>query len=282
MQTQQSQANPPSEFPHLAVAVKHDGTHVGLLYRVTEAPPKFLHLGWHHELYDDDTIRNGYAWAACSGFDDHEGRDMASWLRKIYQANIGRIPYGFNYWPGACFDEDGLFTPSREGLGLTCATFVMALFEAQSYPIANVASWKARADDQEWFKKVVHELRTHSNASAEHIQAQIDGMGRAVRFRPLEVVACASSYEEDSIGFEQAVSLAAEFVEDLTTNWNGTPPPYELLARVAGTEPKTASADDAEQVSPKDGKNIAKVAQAPARKDVADAAPGKEQSTPHK
>jgi hypothetical protein len=216
MQTTPSQAAPAqSNYPHIAVAVNREGSHVGLLYRLNSAEPKLLHLGWHHELYEDDTIRRGYAWTACVGFAGSEGRDLASWLQKVYRANVGRIPYGINYWPGACFDEDGVFTPSHDGLGLTCATFVMALFEAKSYPIINIGSWKSRADDEEWFNNVVDDLKNRSSASQEHIDAQIAAIGNAVRFRPLEVAAAAAIYDEDPIAFEQAVPISEQFKSDL-------------------------------------------------------------------
>jgi len=235
---------PPHKFPYIAVAVKNNGSHIGILYRINNGDARLLHLGWHHWLLDDESIRDGYAWAACEGFSEDEGRDFASWLQKIYKLNNGRIPYGINYWPGAHFDENGVFTPSRNGLGLTCATFVMSLFEAHSYPIINTGSWEKREDDQQWFQDVIERLKDPSQtpaASPEHIDAQINSMGSAVRFRPLEVAAAASIYDIDPIEFKYAIQIAEQFKNDLHTHSNShDTSPLQLIA-IQHVNPENAS-----------------------------------------
>jgi hypothetical protein len=216
MENQLSQIEPLPSYPHVAVAVTTDGKHVGILYRPDDNEPNLLHLAWHHDLRDARGLPANYAWSACRGFDEDEGRDLASWLRKIYQANLRRIPYGFNYWPGACFEEDGTFRPSREGHGLTCATFVMALFEAKRYLIMDTASWVARAEDAGFFTELYENLKDAPGITAEHLDAQAGAIGAAVRFRPLEVAASAAVYENEPVTFDEAVPVAERFLQNLS------------------------------------------------------------------
>jgi len=141
------------------------------------------------------------------GFQNTEARDFASWLQKIYRSNVNRVRYGFNYWPGACFDSDGSWNPSADGIGLTCATFVMDMFHSYGYQILDTATWKKRPEDQAFFSWVIQHLA--GRAPEGYIQSQRDALAAAVRFHPLEVASCAARYDAEPIKFEQAISMAS-------------------------------------------------------------------------
>ncbi len=104
------------------------GRHIGILHQ-DEGSDAFLmlHLAWHHRLRKE-APPVGFLWVDPA---IHPRRlvQVAAICRKIWKANsAGGIPYAFSP-PNDCFDVDSgkyLFGPTR--LGLTCATFILALF----------------------------------------------------------------------------------------------------------------------------------------------------------
>lgn len=186
------------------------GSHIGLLLRDRDGSVRFLHLAWHKQLELDSGIRNFYAWANCNEFDDDDddatGRDIASWMIKVGNINRGRIPYGIKYWPGACFDDAANFSPSVEDIGLTCATFVMAMFESQSETIIDTANWPSRPGDKDWAAHIIDDLSCTGNS--EHADIQAKSLENAVRFKPLEVAAAAIVYRGVASAQHQLINFA--------------------------------------------------------------------------
>lgn len=122
----------------------------------------------------------------------------------------GNIPYGFNV-EGRFFDKTGSWI-GEEGVGLTCATFVLAVFRAMSLPLLKTEEWICRIDDREWQENVIRTLIT-SGASSDHIHKQRSNIGGA-RFRPSEVMASATS-DYTPIGYIEALNLSEMIIEQL-------------------------------------------------------------------
>jgi len=109
------------------------------------------------------------------------------------------MPYGFSP-PTDCFSEETaqfLFGASK--VGLTCATFALAIFEFAGVTLAKYDSWLPRPDDSDWQGQVLEMLENHG-ASTEHLTAVRNEIG-SLRFRPEEVAAAA-------IGFPPAIDFA--------------------------------------------------------------------------
>ena len=74
--------------------------------------------------------------------------------------------------------------------GLTCATFVLAVFASEGYNLINTTEWPHRPEDEEWHKSIIDTL-IYFKAEAEHIANVLSEKGCA-RFRPEEVsLSCA-------------------------------------------------------------------------------------------
>lgn len=206
-----------TNVPRIAAVISggEDQRHLGLLYRRGDAELRKLHLGFHHYLCDDAPDLDGTsAWIGCGDLDDTEANTFATWLAKIWEKNHKRMPYGIRYWRGPHFDlADGKYLPSETGCGLTCATFVMALFEAFRYDIVDIETWPNRDSDVDFQNCIIEALNNPRHVrnvdidSAEHqahVKSQIDSLGKAPRFRPEEVACSVGLCEGEPISFQVA------------------------------------------------------------------------------
>ena len=85
------------------------------------------------------------------------------------------------------------------GLGLTCSTFVLTLFESAGIPLADLTRWIARPGDDEQHRILIEKMRNGipgfaPPAAAEHV-ARIEASLPCIRFRPVEAVAAALANE---------------------------------------------------------------------------------------
>jgi hypothetical protein len=171
--------------------VDTDQRHIGLLHAETATGIHFLHLAWHKDLRQE-APRDNYHWVD-PVFPESRLRQVAAVCRLVWRAN-GRnsIPYGFSP-PSDCFDANNgqyLFGPTQ--YGLTCATFILAVFHRAGLPLVRYETWPTgRPGDPKWQEAVVRGLLDTPSATPEHIRAVQNDVG-TVRYRPEEVAASAT------------------------------------------------------------------------------------------
>ena len=142
-----------AQYIGVAITGSRDQRHTGLFYKTDlNQLPSFLHLGFHFQLRNE-AIKDHYCWLAFEGFDLVEQQSLAIWFQTIWNANENRIPYGINYANGSHFNSSGAFTGSFDDGGLTCSTFILALFESYGFSIIDPATSYRRDDDVAWQKK---------------------------------------------------------------------------------------------------------------------------------
>lgn len=195
----------------LGIAVKEvqvDQRHVGLLYQDGLHSTRMCHLAWHHDLRDQAAPAD-YFWVEVE-LDDLNKLVVIGFCLKVIEKNQrGQVPYGLTYL-GDYFDRDtGHYQKRSAGDGLTCATFVMAIFDPLGLPILDVDTWQRRDGDAEWQNQIVAALQ-HGGASSEHIELVQNDIGCA-RFRPEEVAGSATDPDQP-VPFDQAVSLGEELL----------------------------------------------------------------------
>lgn len=202
-----------SEVKHVAVAIgptEPGQYHIGLLHRNELSPDiRFLHLAWHCRLKNEPASSLTSHWISLS-IPSRRAQQVAARCRQIWKANgSSSIPYGFSH-PSDSFDRPHgkyLLGPTRHGL--TCASFVLAVFHFAGIPLVDYATWPAgRPGDREWQESVVQLLQ--SRATPEHIAAVTSEVG-SVRFRPADVAGAATQVPPAT--FEVASSLGARIVE---------------------------------------------------------------------
>lgn len=180
-----------------ALAIHLDGDarqrHIGLLYVSSGAQRlRMAHLAWHHRLEDDEPPTGGI-WLDV-GLDDNNALALASYCEMVVdKSREAQIPYGLQYIPDGLDPRTGAWLGDA-GEGLTCATFVMAVFQAYHVPLLSAEGWPLRPEDERWQLKIVELLgRPGTAAAPDHIARQRKYIGEALRFRPEEVAAAAAS-----------------------------------------------------------------------------------------
>ena len=204
---------PFSEVKHVAVAIGQTGAgqyHIGLIHREAAAPDVLcLHLAWHCRLMNEPASSLVSHWIDMPT-PSRRAQQVAARCRQIWKANgKSSIPYGFSH-PSDSFDSvSGRFLLGPTRHGLTCASFVLAVFHFAGIPLADYATWPTgRSSDREWQESVVQLLQ--SRAAPEHIAAVTEEVG-AVRFRPDDVAGAAT--QVPPVTFEVANSLGIRIVE---------------------------------------------------------------------
>ena len=172
---------------------------------------RLLHLAWHFDLRDSEP-KPAYLWIDPL-IPEPRARQVAALCRRVLRSNTRGIPYAFSA-PNDCFDSNTaqyLLGPTR--FGLTCASFVLAIFDAAGLPLVRYESWPIRPnEDAAWQRQVLEQLRA-AGACVEHVQAVKSEIG-SVRYRPEEVAGAAGS---DAIpaSYESARSLADAILAQL-------------------------------------------------------------------
>lgn len=168
----------------VAVCINRKNSHVGVRHGLADGGEfRITHLYWHNDLRDE-------AWAGkeARGYRFHEptihpllSRQVAAQIRQIIRRDE-LIGYAFCNPQGA-FDPQGHFLK----LGLTCATFVLGVFDSGGAPLVDPINWPVRPDDRQFFEQVVAKLEADvPPISKDHIE-KVKSQKEQIRFRPLEV-----------------------------------------------------------------------------------------------
>ena len=222
---------PFSRMEFAALAVRLDGAHIGIIYRVFEsAPLKMLHLGWDHDLRDDPLDSGhdkNYLWVK---FAIHPARakQIAQKCVDVYMSNPGGIPYAFGN-PSGAYDANHKFVTSNQTVGLTCASFVVSILEEIGIRLIDRREWGRHSDDKLFFEWMVKALRGdfHPTPPAakrvdHHVAVSKQIADGAVRYRPTEIVGAATGGYMP-ISFFEACMLAGEIKPELP-NGRAKPP----------------------------------------------------------
>jgi hypothetical protein len=191
------------------------GLHSGFLYQLDDGEPRINHLGWHFAMHDHPADDARYLWAN-TGLDEGNSHLIAAWLA-LRRTHPNDIPYGFDAH-GACFDQVTQdFVPPPLGKGLTCATYIKAVFSHFGFDLLDEITWPLdRPSDRSWQVSVVEELRKH--ASEDHVIALTNDVG-ARQFRPAEVVG-AAILPSDSwpVALNDVAAIAQSIIVDVQSS----------------------------------------------------------------
>lgn len=193
--------------------------HVGVLYRDPPAGPgkvRLLHLPGHRRIVSTASPGQQYAWLA-PDIPESLARVLANQCKRIAERYRSEgITYAFRYMGGQF--ADGVFKPNGE-LGLTCATFVLAVFASVGGTLLRVEEWPLRSDDNSRKKQLIAVVRAseHGEKDADHVAA-LEGPEEmsAPRYRPEEVAAAGTVEAKDlPLGYHEAASRGECIVLEL-------------------------------------------------------------------
>ena len=190
-----------------------DQHHIGIAHTTTDGRMTCLHLAWHHDLRSDLQIPNCFTLWVDPAAPSARLRQVAARCRHIWKVNgTGNIPYAFSS-PDGAFDQSThkfLLGPTRHGL--TCASFVLAVFQVSGLSLINYDTWpRSREGDTEWQEKIIKALG--ADADEGHLTHLQEDLG-AARYRP-EEVAAATALAPPPVAFQPAEELSMEIVRKL-------------------------------------------------------------------
>jgi hypothetical protein len=103
---------------------------------------------------------------------------------------------------------------STTGRGLSCATFVLAVFASLGIDILDLKTWKVREDDSVWQKQIVDIGRKMRPTAEDHWDYLITKELGCIRYRPQEVAVGATA-DEFPACFEDVIAPAERLAERL-------------------------------------------------------------------
>lgn len=212
--------NTPSEMPSAfsqslafgivvsAVTGDRKQKHVALIYKTFDSKVMQLHVGWHRNLCHHDWDGK-YHWIQINGIDQELQETFADWAVLVAGATPGEsINYSALFHPGRNFDVSGRFINRNDGTGLTCATFLLALFNDFGIPLIDANQWPtSRQGDFKWLRKILKLLRKYEVKSGRMTSwswlEQVKRRHSLKRYRPEEVFASAGFFTGEPLEFEQ-------------------------------------------------------------------------------
>lgn len=183
-----SAKRPISQIKLVAVGLYSDTNHIGILHRPEglSNEPFFLHLGDHCKLANEKIPSKVAAWI------DPDIHPMllphlARWCKYINELHgSGTMPYGFSS-PEAFFDADGGIVEGK--VGLTCSTFVLAIFHQVGIKLIDYADWpKLSFEDKSERKRMTKTIEAKDNSHALKLETD----ATESRYSPLQVAGAAA------------------------------------------------------------------------------------------
>jgi len=182
--------------------------HVGLVYVRRSGEIYLAHLASHNEALDEPVPNDeGYFWDDCEWLADPELDSLRDLIANFVElcAVTKEIPYGPDPL-GSGFDPQGRYIRTDVRAGLTCATYISAMFAGIGFPVVDLSTWISRPDDKTWWSAMTAMLgRQHPERTLE-----LEGLEVGFRLRPNEV-AVATASPDAPINFHQAVERSYVF-----------------------------------------------------------------------
>lgn len=127
--------------------------HAGVLHRAAGGATAVLHLGWQDALDMDWPWPRLWATPEVAPEKLMAAAGHCRRIWRVFQAQH-KFPYALAF-DGSHFDGQGRLVPGPDSKGLTCATFVLAVFETCGASLVDEADWPVRqADDLEFLKSI--------------------------------------------------------------------------------------------------------------------------------
>lgn len=196
----------------LAIRSVNGGMHCAIVFDMVGGQPSLLHLESNYQL-KAEAATPPYGWVEV-GLETSNRKLMAIMADRVWRRRPA-IPYGVSKL-GVSFDaKTGDLRQAQLGRGLTCASFILAVFEAQGFKLLGEEGWPENAND-EWQSWVVEMLR-RGRAPPEQVDAVAQDIGSR-RFHPTEVVASSTLSAEHfwPVPFEMARQVGAQLEICLT------------------------------------------------------------------
>ena len=204
---------------HAGIAITEsypDVWHVGMLYKVDGGSPRICHLKGHFD-FKDESPPEGYFWLQAAYKNEITLRNIAAFCAVVGPINVDQIPFGYRYNEARQHFElkSGKFLGQGIQDGLTCATFVLAIFATLNIPFIRLTEWTTDPMDALWQMQLQEAMARHLKLPPSSPEvAEWAKQAGAVRFRPQDVAA-AAAISSKPVGHAAAVELGEKIIRDV-------------------------------------------------------------------
>lgn len=145
-----------------------------------------IHLEGHRKLADDKPEDvPAFIWVEPPILPNHA--TLVAAFCRLIAMNKPKIAYGFRYHEASLFRMfDATFTAAPGTIGLTCATFVHAVFKSSGVQL--LKTWQWPSDDPDaiaWQADMVNKYRAFGHPHADNLENEIG----SPRFTPFQMAA---------------------------------------------------------------------------------------------
>ena len=201
----------------VAVAISRGavGLHAGLVYHDQFQRRHILHLEMHERLAVTERVDG---WAFATPAIDPEELSLLAGFCELRASLRSKVPYGFRF-ETSTFADDGELQLGAGEIGLTCATFVLAVFNWAKISLLSESTWTERspervAEDDAAQAALVALIRLRKLAPVSHAD-QLESEVGCLRFR-VEEVAAASSISPHPVTFAVAEPAGRRALEEFS------------------------------------------------------------------
>jgi hypothetical protein len=181
------------DIRHVAVCAGRTsfGVHAGILYRDSASDTvTFLDLSLEGVLSSTRASNAPIAltWAIPQ-LDTLALGDAAAFCEQL-ASTTPRIPYSFKLIESTRLIATGHEFSLKNANGLTCATFVLAVFQSIGLPLIDLPSWQHRPEDEQWQRRLMQYIAREGKAwgLSDTQIADRNAEIPCLRYRPEEVV----------------------------------------------------------------------------------------------
>jgi hypothetical protein len=155
-----------------------------------------IHLRTHKDLAND-TPTNDYLWLDAA-LEETGQVIVAALLPKIFERAAQKgILYGIHFDERDYFSPNGEYVRKKHTEGLTCATFVLAVFRRVGFELVEIDSWPVRPEEAQWHASIVNS--NQAKFGPQRTKAQLGLAGEVRRFKVGEVAAAVAKYTHSSL-----------------------------------------------------------------------------------
>jgi hypothetical protein len=189
----------PADIVAVAINNNEAAPHCGIVYTDANGAVRLCDMQYENTLENGD-VPPHYFWAKIR-LDDQEVLQVAVFVELVIQrAKTSPLPYSTIYSPDG-FDITGRI---RGGVGLTCATFIVAVFDYFRFQIVDLATWRHRPKQDAAFRERIINLAV--SGGENNFAARLMAEKASFRLKPWELCASAT-HKLYPVRFRQATKL---------------------------------------------------------------------------
>ncbi len=190
----------PNDIIAVAINTNEKAPHCGIVFTDESGAVQLCDMQYEHTLAVR-SLSEEYFWTSVK-LEFNEVLLVSEFVRFVIERSEEHPPpYSFLYTYDG-FDATGQL---KDGIGLTCATFVVNILERLSLDLLDASTWKRRPiQDAAFQRRIIMYARGHG----EHALAnRLENEEPRFRVKPWEVCGCAS-HSRYPVRFRQATKLA--------------------------------------------------------------------------